>query len=405
MRRRGADCVSRRHRAARLHSGSVRRLALAVALAALAASCFAEGGASAPPRAYAARAVLVADGATGEVLHARHADRRVAIASITKLMTALVALERARPGDVVTVRPLATTVGESSVHLRPGERVPVRDLVAAALIQSANDAAFALAAHVGRGSVRAFVRLMNAKARNLGLADTRFVRPDGLDVPGHYSTARDVLALARAAMRKPLIRRLVRQRTAEIAGGRSLFTWNDLLGRFRGLVGVKTGHTERAGWCEVAAATRNGATVYAVVLGSPSRRRRNTDLRQLLDWGLRQYARLGVVAGGRTYATAEIPFSDRRLRLVAAAGAEAVVPLWKPVLERVVAPDVVHAVRAGSPVGSVEVVIGGRLVARRPLVAARAVGEPGFGDRVGWYAGRTLDEAGSILNDLLGAIA
>ena len=375
-------------------------------LAAAIACSLAPAGTATRPPPHTARAVLVADARTGEILYGRNADRRVAIASITKLMTAIVTLEQAQSNEKVRVRPLATSVGESTINLEPGERIRVRDLLAAALIQSANDAAFALAAHVGRGDVGRFVRLMNRKAGELGLRNTHFTRPDGLDAPRHYSTARDVLVLARAAMQEPLVRRLVRLRTATIAGGRSLYTWNDLLGRFSGLFGVKTGHTDRAGWCEVAAARRDGAAVYAVVLGSPSRPRRNRDLRELLDWGLDQYARLGVVARGRSYASAAIPFSDERVDLVAASGARAVVPLWKPVVERVVVPETAAApLKKGAPVGEVEVLVEGRVVARRPLVAADAVGDPGLVSRLGWYAGRTLDEAGTILDDVLGAVS
>src|SRR5205085_11624384 len=107
-------------------------------------------------------------------------------------MTVLITLERTRLSDVVTVSPDAAAVGESSAHLRAGERLTVRELLEAALIQSANDAADALADHVGHGSESAFVRMMNARARRLGLHDTHFVRPDGLDAPGHVSSARDV---------------------------------------------------------------------------------------------------------------------------------------------------------------------------------------------------------------------
>jgi serine-type D-Ala-D-Ala carboxypeptidase (penicillin-binding protein 5/6) len=352
-----------------------------------------------------ARAVLVADGRTGDVLHVENPNRRLPLASITKLMTALVALERARPGEVVTVPRFVSSVGESSIGLRPGERISVRDLLAAALIQSANDAAYALAAYVGQGNVRAFVRLMNEKARELGLARTHFVRPDGLDAPGHYSSASDILVLARAAMQRPVIRRLVRLRKARIAGGRSLFAWNDLLGSFPGTFGVKTGHTDLARWCEVAAARRDGASVYAIVLGSPTRARRNRDLAELLAWGLDQYVRATVVHEGRAYAHTDVPMSADSLSLVPAEPARAVVRLGRPLVERVTAPAVVDLpVERGERVGEVVIVDGARVVARRALVAAEAVGEPGFGARAGWYAGRTLDEAGGILSGVLGAI-
>jgi len=192
----------------------VRRFALLVLLA---ASFAPQASAAAEPPSFKARAAIVADGSTGEIMLEHNADSRVAIASITKIMTALVTLENARPNERVVIRGPAPSIGESTIHLSVGERVRVRDLLAAALIQSANDAAYALATHVGDGSVKRFVSLMNERAAELGLEDTHFVRPDGLDVAGHYSSANDVLTLTREAMKQPLFRRLVRQRGGRIA--------------------------------------------------------------------------------------------------------------------------------------------------------------------------------------------
>lgn len=350
-----------------------------------------------------AHSFLVAGGPGADVLAADDPDARVPIASITKLMTALVVLDHAKPGDTVTVAAPAAVVGESSINLHAGERLTVRDLLAGALIQSANDAAYALAEHVGHGNVHAFVRMMNAKAAALGLEDSHFARPDGLDAPGHLSSAHDVLILGRAAMQRPLIRRLVRKRTARIAGSRSLFTWNDLLGRTPGVYGVKTGHTDDAGWCEIAVARRGGTTVYAVILGSPSRERRNADLASLLDWAFGRFARLNVVERGKRYATAEIPFSDERLELVAQKDAAATVLATRPLVETVVAPMVAALpVRRGQPLGQVRVTEAGRLVATVPLVAARDVEPPGFGEKSGWYAGQAVDEAGAMLGAVFG---
>ena len=373
--------------------------------AALAAAAPASAQTEAPePPDVAAPAFLVADARTGEILAERNADARRQIASITKLMTALVVLDHARPGETVTVLPRASSIGESTIDLVPGERMSVRDLLAAALIQSANDAAFALAAHVG-GSVPRFVELMNEKARELGLDDTTFVRPDGLDVPGHRSSARDVLALARAAMEQPLVRRLVRQDSLAIAGGRELFGWNDLLGEYRGLFGVKTGHTDLAGWCQVGVARRDGATVYAVVLGAPTRARRNDALADLLDWGFDRFARTEVVTMGRAYASADLPYTDERVDLFAEKSAAPVLLLGRPLVETVVAETAVDLpVREGDVLGEVVVRDGERVVARRPLVAASNFEEPGLLERAGWYAGRTLEEAGDMLDAALGAI-
>ena len=206
-----------------------------------------------------ARAYVVEDGETGQVLAQYHQRTRVPIASLTKLMTVLLTVEHTKPSDVVTVASSAAAVGESSIELRAGDRLTVRELLEGALIQSANDAADALAYYVGKGNEARFVAMMNARARQLGLTDTHYARPDGLDAPGHVSSARDVTTLARLLMRKPIVRSIVRRQTATIAGGRVLHTWNDLLGTFPGVFGVKTGHTTAAGWNEVASVDRSGA--------------------------------------------------------------------------------------------------------------------------------------------------
>ena len=376
----------------------MRRLALLLALVALLAPPAPSWAASSPPETRA-KAVLVATG-SGDILYARGADRRLPMASITKLMTALLTLEQARPDAVVTIRGGAPSVGESTFNLRIGERLRVRDLLIAALVQSANDAAYALANYVGHGKVGAFIHRMNTRARELGLKHTHYTRPDGLDAHSNFSSARDILALARVDMENPLFRRIVRRRGGVVAG-RQLYAWNDLLKSYPGAIGVKTGHTDRAGWCEVAAAQRDGTRVYAVVLGSPSRARRNRDLGALLDWAFGQYGRVRLVEPGKTYATTSVPFSDGPLPLVARRGATAVVRLGRPLVERITAPARVDLpVSRGQPVGEIRVYDGSRLIARRPLVAALAVEEPNLGRRVRWYAGRALDEAGDMLGSL-----
>jgi serine-type D-Ala-D-Ala carboxypeptidase (penicillin-binding protein 5/6) len=345
----------------------------------------------AAPSGIDARAYLVVDGATGEVLAGKDAARRVPMASITKLMTVLLALERARLDEVATVEADVTTAGGSTIGLRPGERISVRDLVEAALIQSANDAAQALADHVG-GDEERFVALMNARARELGLGDTHFARPDGLDAPGHYSSARDVTQLARVAMRKPFLRKTVRRTEATIAGGRSLYVWNDLLRTFPGLIGVKTGHTSDAGWCQVAAAKGRGVTIYATLLGGPSREERNEDLATLLRFGLSRYRVASVVATKRVYASAETEWDRGSVDLVARRPVRRAVRVGTALLERVVAPGLVALpVRRGQSLGEVRVYAGQRLLARSPLVARRAVSRPGVADKAGWYAERVAE--------------
>jgi serine-type D-Ala-D-Ala carboxypeptidase (penicillin-binding protein 5/6) len=362
-----------------------RRLLVAAAALALAAPVL-----GAPPQV-TGRSYVVENGVTGEILLARNARERVPIASITKLMTVLLTLEHARPSDTVLVSPFAAEVGESSANLRPGERLTVRELLEAALIQSANDAADALAIYIGHGSESRFVAMMNARARKLGLRDTHFVRPDGLDAAGHVSSARDVTLLARLLMHRPVVRQIVRQRGATISGGRSLHTWNDLLYSYPGIFGVKTGHTSTAGWSQVAAARRRGVTVYATLLGSPDRGTRNADLVELLDWGFSRYRPAAVAVRGRAYAQAELAYGRKPLTLVAARSLMPTVRVDHPLVRRVVAATVVELpVRRGQALGEVRVYQRGRLVGVTRLVAGRSVARPGIAGRAGWYAGRTL---------------
>ncbi|MCW2964812.1 MAG: D-alanyl-D-alanine carboxypeptidase, partial [Actinomycetia bacterium] len=204
----------------------------------IAALAFASPATAAPPPVHAS-AYIIQDARTGEVLASSHAHAHLAIASLTKMMTVLLALEHHKLTDVVTVDKRASIVGESTIHLRPGEKLTVRDLIEGALIQSANDAAAALALSIAP-DLPSFARLMNAKAAALGLHDTHFVRPDGLDVPDHYSSAADMTKLARILMRTRFVRDTVDEETATIAGGRTLYTWDDLLSIFPRTIGVKT---------------------------------------------------------------------------------------------------------------------------------------------------------------------
>jgi serine-type D-Ala-D-Ala carboxypeptidase (penicillin-binding protein 5/6) len=362
----------------------MRRLAVLVA-----ALAFASPAAAAPPPVHAS-AYIIEDARTGEVLASSHAHEHLPIASLTKMMTVLLALERHQLSDVVTVDRRAAIVGESTINLRPGEQLTVRDLIKGALIQSANDAAAALALSMAP-SFASFAQLMNAKAAALGLHDTHFVRPDGLDVPDHYSSAADMTKLARILMRTRFVRETVDEKTDTIAGGRTLYTWDDLLSVFPRTFGVKTGHTSQAGWCQVAAAHGPGVTIYATLLGGPSRSVRNTDLESLLIWGLAQFRVVPLIQQGRTYATAEVPYGKRPLELVAARPLNAVARLGRPLTEKVVATRAVALpVHAGAVLGRVQVWESGKLRGSSDLVASRTINKPGIGSRLGWYAGRSL---------------
>lgn len=340
-----------------------------------------------------ARAFEVVNASTGEVLAERNADEQLPMASLTKLMTVIVALKHLQPDQTVTVPKSVVHVGGARIPLRAGQTISVEDLLKGALIQSANDAADTLAAAASGGDTPLFISWMNEQAQQLGLHDTHFVRADGLDAPGHVSSAHDIVVLAQIAMHSPLVRSIVRERSDTIEDGHvAVHTWNDLLGVFPGLIGVKTGHTDKAGWCEVAAVRRPGYTIYAVILGSPGRAQRNADLRRLLAWGVSQYRTLTLVRL-QPYAHAELGYGRPALALVATRPLVHVVPADSRVVERIVAPWAVRLpVAKGQLLGTIEVRVGGQLVGVRPLVAARSVKRPGLGGRLRWYATRTVHD-------------
>jgi D-alanyl-D-alanine carboxypeptidase (penicillin-binding protein 5/6) len=330
-------------------------------------------------------------GEEGSVLAQRNARDRRPIASITKLMTAVITLEHARLSDIVTVGAVAAGIGESTVFLRQGERLTVADLLRGMLVRSANDAAEALALHVGAGSEPRFVALMNEKAEQLGLSDTTFVNPHGLDAPGHLSSARDTTLLVRYALGIPFVRETLDRSVVVLPGGRVFPTTDDLLDAWPPLVGGKTGHTAGAGWSEAAGAQRGGATVYGTVLGSGSRAARNDALHVLLEFGLQRYRRVAAVDPSRVYGEAPTGYGRAPVELVAPKMLVRTVLEGTPLVERVVAPTAVGLpVPQGRVLGSVKIYAGSRLVAASNLVAADDVSEPGVVGKFVWYSRRTV---------------
>jgi serine-type D-Ala-D-Ala carboxypeptidase (penicillin-binding protein 5/6) len=359
-------------------------------LAAAAVALGFSGSAVASAPTVSAPAYVVQSTVDGRTLAARGADTPRAMASITKLMTVLVALERLPLDGTVRVPVVAARVGESSLDLRAGQRVSVRDLVIGTLVPSANDAATTLAVGAG-GSVPAFVTLMNDTARQMGLRHTRYRNPHGLDEPGHVSSAADSAVLLRAALRVPIVRRYAGAARARLSDGRVVESTDNLIGQVVGFVAGKTGHTALAGWSQVAFARASGVGVTAAVLGSPSEAQRDRDLAALLRFGLESYRPSRVVDPGRTYATVAVGWGLEPLRLVAPRAIVRPTPTAHSLVERVVAPAVaVLPVRAGQPLGTLVVHDGARIVARSPLVAARSQSEPTLAQKGRWVSGRAL---------------
>ena len=358
---------------------------MAVALAVLAALAFglpAGAAAQKPPDVSTAAAAIVVDGRNGEVMFAKRPDERHAIASTTKLMTALLALERARPGDVFTAPEYNALPAESRINLRAGERMTVHDLLEALLLESANDAAAAIADNLS-GSRDAFVAEMNVRAQELGLDNTSYANPIGLDDPANYSTARDLATLTRLLLKRPRFARVVDMPVAELESGsipRVIDNRNTLIASTPWVTGVKTGHTTNAGYVLVGSARgRGGAKVISVVLGEPSEPARDADTLELLAWGLKQFKRVQVLDPRRTLARADIRYyEDEQARLVPRRAAVVTVRRGERIRRRVRSREELEGpMPAGARAGAVSVFVDGQRVRRVALVTATEVPDAG----------------------------
>ena len=355
-------------------AGLIAALTALVIAALLPAVASAAGGPS-----ISAPAAIVIDARTGDVLYAKHADARREIGSTTKLMTARLALQRLRPSDVLIAPAYHALPAESVIGLRKGERMTVHDLLRALLLPSANDAAVDLAVGVS-GSKQAFVAKMNARARQLGLRNTHYANPIGLDDPRNKSTARDLARLAMLDMRDPKFAHIVGLTHATLKSGshvRVVTNRNDLVGRYRFVDGVKTGHTQQAGYVLVGAAHRRGASVISVALGTPSEAARDADSLALLRHGLAQYKRVAVFKGAVGTASVPIEWRGGKAKLIPGKQVSLTVRRNTPIAVRVAPPSKLKGpLPAGRRVGTVDVVVNGKVVRSVPLVTAEKVDSP-----------------------------
>lgn len=217
-----------------------------------------------PAQAISARKAILVDATTGRVLYEKDADCRSLIASTTKIMTALIVCEQCNVLDRMQIPKEAVGIEGSSIYLKEGEVLTLQDLLYGLMLHSGNDAAVALAIYCG-GTVEGFAQMMNDKARLLGMQNTHFVNPSGLDHPEHYSTARDLAILASYAMKNPVFAKTVSTKSVK-AGGRALHNHNKLLWRVDGADGVKTGYTKAAGRILVSSALRQDRRLIAVTI-------------------------------------------------------------------------------------------------------------------------------------------
>jgi D-alanyl-D-alanine carboxypeptidase (penicillin-binding protein 5/6) len=357
----------------------------------------------APPRLQAQSAVLI-EASTGDVIFERRADERRSIASTTKLMTALLTLEGASLDDVLTAVDYEPTPAESLAGLEGGERLTVRDLVRALLLPSANDAAETLAAGIA-GSEEAFVAEMNARAKELGLTDTSYANPIGLDEKGNASSARDLVKLALVLRKNEFFRRTVDLPRATLTSGdhrRVVINRNRLVRDVDFVTGMKTGRTTQAGYVLVGSATRNGVTVLSAVLGEPSEAARDADTLALLRYGLGRYRSATLTRKGQALAKVKLAYrGDDTVRVVAGKTDRRTLPRGERTQMRLVGvPEELDGpLPAGARAGTAEFRVGGRVVASVPLVTARPVEAAGLGTRL---ASRLSAPSTMLLLGLLG---
>jgi serine-type D-Ala-D-Ala carboxypeptidase (penicillin-binding protein 5/6) len=341
----------------------------------------------------AARAWTLTDLRSGDYLAGEDASRRLPIASTTKIMEALVVLDNGDLGEEVTVsRDAASyaTPAYSNVGLLPGDTLSVRELLMAALISSGDDAAYALAEHVGGGGkagVNRFVEMMNEEAETLGLENTHFENPIGLDERGHYSSARDLATMARVAMQHPEFRDIVSTEYASIyTPDREipLTSTNELLFSYRPATGIKTGTTPAAGESLVSSASLGDESYVCVILDS--REERFGASARTLRYGFIAYDRKDLVAKDKQYATMEAPYErDKVVDLVAGGDVAGLVDV-RPDVEREV--ELVDhpplSARAGTSLGRIVVRVDGEKIGETALVAKRGYEKPSLGQRL-WY--------------------
>jgi serine-type D-Ala-D-Ala carboxypeptidase (penicillin-binding protein 5/6) len=350
-----------------------------------------------PPPSLSAPSAAVFEASTGQPVFGRAAGQRRLIASTTKMMTALLTVSAVKLDRVCTAPPYAAGPLETQIGLRGGERMRVRDLLRAVLLPSANDAAATLAVCVA-GSRAAFVARMNAHARQLGLGHTRFSTPIGLDDAGNYSTAADLARLAIAARENAFLRQTMDMRSAVLRSGdrpRTVVNRNTLVQQVPWVDGVKTGHTNAAGYILVASGTRAGTTFVASVLGDASEGARNADALALLTWAFASFRVANPVTGGAVYGRPAVKHRpDEHVEVVATRD---VLELLRRDLRVRLVIDAPRELEGPLPrrtvVGSATVRANGRVIARVPLVTRTAVPEVGLLEQ----AGRALDGPGSLI--------
>ena len=336
---------------------------------------------SCPVDAVSARSAVLMDAQTERIIYEKLPDQQSLIASTTKIMTALVVCEQCNVLDRMEIPGEAVGIEGSSMYLKEGEVLTVQELLYGLMLRSGNDAAVALAIYCG-GTVEGFAELMNDKARHLGLTNTHFVNPNGLDAPGHYSSARDLAVLAAYAMDNPIFRQTVSTKTVTI-GERVLQNHNKLLWQVDGADGVKTGYTRAAGRILVSSATRNGRRLVAVTIHAPDDWR---DHKTLLESGFEKYHLKNLILSGQCLGFAEVAGGQNpTVELLACE--DFVYPLAETEEVEIVLPTpgfVYAPVAEGQDAGAAHIYLGNALIGKVDLCYGETVEQEVIPERSLW---------------------
>lgn len=332
------------------------------------------------PKGLTLKSGIVADAETGRALWSKNAKQRRLIASTTKTMTALVALDRSRPGQKLRASDYNPDPAESLLGLKAGERMTARDLITALMLVSANDAADTLALRLGGGSRANFVDAMNRRARALGMTDTVFGNAVGLDRPLTLSTARDMAKLGVAALENPELAAIVGRRRATLRSGsktRRIVTRNKLVLRHSYVEGIKTGHTMKAGYLLLGAASKADARVVSVVMGAPTEAARDAESLRLLRLGRAHFKTAEPVSSGKTITELPVALQDLKVPVYAKNDARFALRDGQRYEVAVTAPaELEGPLAAGARVGTVRVTRDGRELAEEAVFLRRSVPEP-----------------------------
>jgi D-alanyl-D-alanine carboxypeptidase (penicillin-binding protein 5/6) len=350
--------------------------------------------ASAAPTGIRAPAAILVEPSTGDVVYQRDAAEPRPIASTTKLMTVLLTLERTKLSDTMVAVRYRALPAESVIGLRAGERLTVADLLRGVLLASANDAAATLATRIG-GSERAFVAMMNRRARELRLTHTHYANPIGLDAPGNHSSAEDLIKLTLILRRNPFFRAVTNLPSATLKTGaheRTIVNRNTLVRTVPEVNGVKTGHTLTAGYVLVGSASKRGITVISAVLGEPSEAARDADSLELIRYGLARYHRVTAVQRGQRMATVKLAHRSDHVQLVATRTITGTARRGEHMSVRLldVPKQLDGPLPAGSRVGTILVRWRGKTVARVALVTRSPITAASVLQRGDDFLGRTL---------------